>query len=129
MAKKKGKLTDKELAKWFDLYFNTWDTIANAIKVLERRKLTPGATTDELNQIEVDLLWLASEHAKLKKRRAAFQAEKIAIEPPTEGQIKEVKELVDQTEALKNSAAAARKGIVLATNALKAINDVLPNEA
>ena len=127
--KKKSQLSDKELANWFDLYFNTWDVIGNAIITLNRRKLTPGVTTRELNQIEVDLLWLQSEHAKLKKRRAAFQAGRVAIMPPTDPQVKKVKKLVDETEKLKNSAAAARKGVNLTKSALSTINDVLPEPA
>jgi hypothetical protein len=118
MAKTIDDVTPEEEAAYYRSYFASWDIVDRTISLLERRKLTPGVTVEELNEIEVDLLWCASEQAKLKLRRTAFLRGSASITPPDEAQVEAIKVLTTQVEKLALSSKAAGKAVDLATDAL-----------
>ena len=125
MAKKKiANCSPDEVNRYFVSYFSTWDSLQSSKSTLERRKLAKGVSNEELNEIEVRLLWLAAEHAKLKQRRTAFLAAQDAIDPPTQGQVDAIKSLTAQTEKLTNTAQATKKAVQLAGDALTAFNRI-----
>jgi hypothetical protein len=124
MAKTIDDLTSEEEAHYYRAYFASWDALDRTISILQRRKLTTGVTPDELNEIEVDLLWCASEHAKLKLRRTAFLAGTATIAPPTEAEAEAIRTLADKVAKLTLNAKAAGKAVELATDALRKFGDI-----
>ena len=117
-------LTPEQEAAYYRAYFASWDIVDRTLSLLQRRKLTPGVTVEELNEIEVDLLWCATEHAKLKLRRTAFLAGNASVKPPTEGQVEAIKALVDKVESLTLNAKAASKAVDFAGQALQKFGDI-----
>lgn len=124
-----SELSPAEVNRYFIAYFATWDTLQNDRANLERRKLAADATSDELNEIEVKLLWIASEHAKLKQRRTAFINGLVAIKPPSDGLVARVKGLTSQSEQLTNDAIGAQNAIRLTTAALQQFNTIQADRA
>ena len=119
--------SDAEVNRYFIAYFATWDTLQNNRSNLERRKLAADATSEELNEIEVKLLWIASEHAKRKQRRTAFINGLVAITPPDDTLVARVKDLTSQSERLTNNAVGAQNAIRLAAAALEQFNAIQPS--
>ena len=124
MAKKIGTCSEAEVNRFFVSYFSTWDSLQKSKSTLERRKLSSGVSNEELDEIEVKLLWLAAEHAKLKQRRTAFLNGLAAINPPSDAQVTAIKKLTGETEKLTASAASARKAVQLSTKALEAFGKI-----
>jgi hypothetical protein len=119
-----NECSEAEVNRYFIAYFATWDTLQNNRSNLERRKLAADATNDELNEIEIKLLWIASEHAKLKQRRTAFLNGLAAITPPSDALVQQVKALTAQAERLTNNAVGAQNAIRLTTAALEQFNAI-----
>src|SRR4029450_324562 len=119
-----GQCSDAEVNSYFLAYFATWDTLENNRKTLERRKLAADATNDELNEIEVKLLWIASEHAKLKQRRTAFLNGLAAITPPSDALVQQVKNLTTEAERVTNKGLGAQNAIRLTATALEQFNAI-----
>ena len=119
-----GQCSDAEANSYFTAYFATWDTLDNNRKTLERRRFAADATSEELNEIEVKLLWIASEHAKLKQRRTAFLNGLAAIQPPSAALVQQVKALTTQSEQLTNNAVGAQNAIKMAAAALQQFNAI-----
>jgi hypothetical protein len=117
-------LSDEEEARYYRAYFATWDAVDRTVTILQRRKLTPGVGVEELNEIEVDLLWCASEHAKLKLRRTAFIRGTAAAEPPSDEQVEAIRKLADRVEKLAVNARATSRAIDLATEALAKFGEI-----
>jgi hypothetical protein len=124
MAKTIDDCTPEEEAAYFRAYFASWDIIDRTTDLLRRRRLTPGVTVEELNEIEVHLLWCASEHAKLKLRRTAFLRGSGAITPPTEAQVQQIQALTTKVEKLTATAKAAGRALDLATQALERFSEI-----
>ena len=113
-----------EVNRYFITYLATRDNLQNDRANLERRKLAADATSDELNEIEVKLLWIAWELAKLEDRRNAFLNGLAAIKPPSDALVQKVKELTAQSEKLTNDAIGAQNAIKLTAAALEQFNAI-----
>jgi hypothetical protein len=122
-----NELSPADVNRYFITYFATWDNLQNDRANLERRRLAADATSDELNEIEVKLLWIASEHAKLKLRRIAFINGLVAITPPDDALVARVKDLTAQSEKLTNNSVGAQNAIKLAAAALAQFNAIQPS--
>lgn len=118
------EVSDQEKARYFEVYFAAWDILDRTMSLLQRRKLTLGVTAEELNEIEVDLLWCASEQAKLKRRRTAFIRGVVSIKPPTQEQVDRIKALVATVEALTTEATAAKQALAIATKGLATVGQI-----
>jgi hypothetical protein len=118
------QVSDQEKARYFEVYFAAWDILDRTQSLLQRRKLTLGVTAEELNEIEVDLLWGASEQAKLKRRRTAFIRGSVGITPPTQEQVDRMKNLVATVEALTAEGTAASQALAIAKKGLETVSQI-----
>ena len=113
-----------EVRRYNSVYRATRKNLQNDRDNLERRKLAVDATSDELNEIEVKLLWIASELAKLQERRNAFLNGLAAIQPPSDALVEKVKALTAESERLTNNAIGAQNAIKLTAAALEQFNAI-----
>lgn len=105
MAETIDKFSDQMIARYFKTYFSAWDVYRAAVNAYERRKLDGGVTMQQRNDIEVELLWLHGEHAKLMQRRTAFLRGALAINRPSTEQFDTVTALSEQADELTDAAA------------------------
>lgn len=104
MAVTINEFSDEMLARYFQTYFSAWDIFRTAVNGYERRKLEPGVTMEERNDIEVKLLWLHGEHAKMMQRRTAFLRGALAINRPSIEQFETTKQLAKRVEEITDAA-------------------------
>ena len=119
--------SEAEVKRYLDVYFDTRKNLQNDRDNLERRKLAADATSDELNEIEVTLLWIAAKLAKLDDRRTAFLNGVAAIKPPSNELVEKVKALTAKSERLTNNAIGAQNAIKLSAAALEQFNAIQAN--
>jgi len=105
MAETIDKFSDQMMARYFKMYFAAWDVFRAAVNAYERRKLDVGVSMQERNDIEVELLWLHGEHAKLMQRRTAFLSGALAINRPDKEQLDTVTALSKQADELTDELA------------------------
>lgn len=117
MPQTMGQFSDEMLARYFTTYFAAWDIFRAAVNAYERRKLDPGVTMQERNDIEVKLLWLHGEHAKMMQRRTAFLSGALAINRPTKDQLEKVTALAKTADELTEEASHLSEFSAMATEA------------
>ena len=113
-----SELNDKQRADYDRAYYHAKDAIQNAIDKLEERKLTPGVQPEEIDEIDVDLPQLESDLHKLELKRTAFLSGSVAITPPSDAQIQNVKSLSDTVENLQNNSDTVESAMDLASKAM-----------
>jgi len=124
MADTIDKYSDAMLARYFGIYFAAWDVFRANVNALERRKLESGVTMQERNDIEVKLLWLHGEHAKMMQRRTAFLQGAASVVKPTKEQEDTVKKLSADADKFVNSTKNLTKLTALADQASQIISAI-----
>lgn len=124
MAPRMRDLGIDDLERYYAAYDATSRTLTALTEAYEMRRLTPGVTEDELNQIRVNVTWLAAEKTKLDERRVAFESNLAAITPPTDPDVQRVSELARRVDAAIAQSNALDQGFAVARDVVQVFNQI-----
>jgi hypothetical protein len=125
MAKKKIDETDgSEEARWSRAYFATHDSINGAIKWIRIALSAVDLKLSEELSLRAELNALEGKKARLEAARQAFSEGRAGINPPSDGEVAKITNVLNQIRGLTATATRVKSGLKFATTALTLFNKI-----
>lgn len=125
MSKKFEEMDIKEVKKSLNVFFELLNANKIARRKINDKLFAPNTLYSERNKLEAKKLELTGELIKIDEKLGAFQANQLAINPPSEEQIQNIKKLANvidtiivQTQTV-DAIVVAAKGVMDETQKLK----------
>lgn len=117
---------DQRLIDYHESYELSQEAHIDEASKLKKRRRRAGE--EERDEIDIRLLDNAADIALLDAKFAAFEANRAAINPPSDQQLKKLREIVDKVEKLNVNQAILSEAIALTTEALNTFNQIQPSD-
>ena len=124
--KSRDEISEKEFANYVLCYLADRDVITDSIAYNKKKLKDPDLSDSEEANIEVQLLWLAAELAKLDAKRNAFRKKRAKINPPSDKQVEEAQKLSEESDELIANSKAATKSVALAKKSIAHFKTIQP---
>ncbi len=124
---KKTELTPAAIQEYLDSHSATRENFVDSISKLRKRNRRaegPG----EVAENDAKILDLTADKALLDSKKAAFEADRHTITPPTPEQLDTLEDLVTKVEELNVKTEIINQVLQLSAQALTTFNEIHPNQ-
>lgn len=125
MSKKFEEMDIKEVKKSLNVFFELLNANKIARRKINDKLFAPNTLYSERNKLEAKKLELTGELIKIDEKLGAFQANQLAINPPSDAQIQNIKNLANEIDTIivqtqtVDAIVVAAKGVMDETQKLK----------